>query len=135
MKRSLITTFVIGVAVAIVVGVLHATKAIAGFETTVAQLVSNYAGATSVVGEKWQYVLVLVTALGVAWLSLRNLPRLRSYPLFGFLLIELLVLSWVCSLYRIFFQPVPSILAVALAVAAAEGWTAFLQRDRSYLVW
>jgi class 3 adenylate cyclase len=135
MKRSLVTTLVIGVAVAIVVGVLHATKAIAGFETAVAQLLSDYAGATRVVGEKWQYVFVLVTAVGVAWLSLRNLPRLRSYPLFGFLLIELLVLSWVCSLYRIFFQPVPCILAVALAVAAAEGWTAFLQRDRSYLVW
>ena len=134
MKRSLITTLVIGVVVAIVVGALHATKAIAGFETAVAQLVSDYAGATRVVGEKWQYVFVLVTAVGVAWLSLRNLPRLRSYSLFGFLLIELLVLSWVCSLYRIFFQPVPCVFAVALAVAAAEGWTAFLQRDRSHLV-
>ena len=135
MKRSLVTTLVIGVAVAIVVGVLHATKAIAGFETGVTQLVSDYASATRVVGEKWQYVLVFVTAIGVAWLSLKNLPRLRSYRLFGFLLIELLVLSWVCSLYRVFFQPVPCIFAVALAVAAAEGWTAFLQRDRSYLVW
>ena len=135
MKRSLVTTLVIGVAVTIVVGVLHATKALAGFEAGVARLVSDYAGATRVVGEKWQYVFVLVTAVGVAWLSLRNLPRLRSYPLFGFLLIELLVLSWVCSLYRVFFQPVPCIFAVALAVAAAEGWTAFLQRDRSYLVW
>ena len=62
MKRSLITTLVIGVAVAIVVGVLHATKAIAGFEAVVAQLVSDYAGATRVVGEKWQYVFVLLTA-------------------------------------------------------------------------
>jgi class 3 adenylate cyclase len=134
MKRSLITTLVIGVAVAIVVGVLHATKAIAGFETAAAQLVSDYAGATRVVGEKWQYVFVLMTAVGVAWLSLGNLPRLRSYLLFGFLLIELLVLSWVFSLYRIFFQPVPCIFAVALAVAAAEGWIAFLQRDRSHLL-
>src|SRR6266446_8493204 len=134
MKRSLIPTLVIGFVVAIVVGALHATKAIAGFETAVAQLVSDYAGARKVVGEKWQYVSVLVTAVGAAWLGLRNLPRLRSYPLFGFLLIELLVLSWVCSLYRIFFQPVPCIFAVALAVAAAEGWTAFLQRDRSHLV-
>src|SRR4029453_17585213 len=135
MKRSLVTTLVIGVAVAIVVEVLHATKAIAGFETGITQLVSDYAGATRIVGEKWQYVLVLVTAIGVAWLSLRNLPRLRSYPLFGLLVIELLVLSWVCSLYRIFFQPVPCIFAAVLAVAAAEGWTAFLQRDRTYLVW
>ncbi len=135
MKRSLVTTLVIGFAAAIVVGVLHATRTIAGFEAGVAQLVADYPGATRVVGEKWQYVFVLVTAIGVAWLGLRNLPRSRSYSLFGFLLIELLVLSWVCSLYRVFFQPVPCIFAIALAVAAAEGWTAFLQRDRSYLVW
>src|SRR4029450_4796120 len=116
MKRSLVTTLVIGVAVAIVAGVLHATKAIAGFEAGVTQLVSDYAGATRIVGEKWQYVLVFVTAIGVPWLRLRTLPRLRSYPLFGLLVIELLVLSWVCSLYRVFFQPVPCIFAVALAV-------------------
>jgi class 3 adenylate cyclase len=137
MKRSLVTTLVTGVAVAIVVGVLHATKAIAGFETAVAQLVSDYAGATRVVGEKWQYFFVLLIAAGAAWVSLRNpapAGRLRNYLLFGFLLVELLVLSWVCSLYRVFFQPVPCIFAVALAVVAAEGWTAFLRRDRSHLV-
>src|SRR4030095_3423025 len=135
MKRSLVTTLVIGVAVTIVVGVLHATKTIAGFEAGIARLVSDYAGATRIVGEKWQYVFVLATAIGVAWLTLRNLPRPRSYALFGALMIELLALSWVCSLYRIFFQPVPCIFAVVLAVAAAEGWNAFLQRDRTYLVW
>ena len=43
-----------------------------------AQLVSDYAGATRVVGEKWQYVFVLLIALGVAWLSLSNVPRWRS---------------------------------------------------------
>jgi class 3 adenylate cyclase len=138
MKRSLVTTLVIGVVVAVTVGVLHATKAVAGFETGVARLVSDYASATRIVGEKWQYVLVFLTAVGVAWLSLRNPAppgRLRNYLLFGSLLVELLVLSWVYSLYRIFFQPVPCILAVALAGAAVEGWTAFLKRDRSYLVW
>ena len=137
MKRSLTTTLVIGVAVAIVVGLLHATKVIAGFEAGVGHLVSDYAGATRVVGEKWQYVFVLLIAAGVAWLSLKNPPaagRSRNYLLFGLLLVELLVLSWVCSLYRVFFQPVPCIFAVALSVAFVEGWTAFLRRDRSHLV-
>jgi class 3 adenylate cyclase len=137
MKRLLITTLVIGVVVAIVVGALHTTKAVAGFEVGIAQLVSDYARATRVVGEKWQYFFVLLLAAGVAWLSLRNpsaAGRLRNYLLFGFLLVELLVLSWVCSLYRVFFQPVSCIFAVALAVAATEGWTAFLRRDRSHLV-
>ena len=137
MKRSLITTLVIAIAVAIVVGILHATKAIAGFEAGVAQLVSDYAGATRVVGEKWQYVFVLLIAAGVTWISLTNPPpagRLRNYLLFGCFLVQLLVLSWVCSLYRVFFQPVPCIFAVALAVAFVEAWTVFLQRDRSHLV-
>ena len=137
MKRSLITTLVIGVAVAIVVGILHATKAIAGLEAGIGQLVSDYAGATRVVGKKWHYVFVLLIAAGVAWLSLKNPPpagRLRNYLLFGSLLVELLVLSWVCSLYRVFFQPVPCIFAVALAVAFTEGWMVFLQRDRSHLM-
>src|SRR6266542_4363613 len=89
MKRSLVTTLVIGFVVAIVVGVLHATKAVAGFETGVARLVSDYAGAMRIVGEKWQYVFVLLTAVGVVWLSLRNpapAGRLRNYLLFGALL-------------------------------------------------
>ena len=48
MKRSLITTLVIGVVVTTVVGALHATKVIVGFEAAIAQLVSDYARATRV---------------------------------------------------------------------------------------
>jgi adenylate cyclase len=134
MKRLLITTLIIAVAVAFAVGALHASKAIAGIEAIAAQLVSDYAGATKIVSEKWQYVFVLLVALAVAWLSLSILPRWRSRLLVGLLLVELFVLSWVCSLYRIFFQPIPSVLALAFALAVAEGWSAFLRRDRSYLV-
>src|SRR5262245_6329031 len=134
MKPSLITTLIIGVAVAVVVGALHATKAIAGFEAIVAQLVSDYAGATKVVGEKWQYALVLVLALGVAWLGLSSVPRWRAWLLTGLLLLELLGLAGVCSLYRVFFQPAPSVLALVFALLAAEGWSAFLRRNRSHLI-
>ena len=38
MKRSVITTLIIGVAVALVVGALHATKFVAAFENAAAQL-------------------------------------------------------------------------------------------------
>ncbi|PYJ72864.1 MAG: hypothetical protein DME75_03305, partial [Verrucomicrobia bacterium] len=64
MKRSLITTGIIGVVVAIIVGALHVSRLMLGFETALAELVSRYAGATRVVGEKWQYVFVLLLALG-----------------------------------------------------------------------
>lgn len=133
MKRSLITTLIIGIAAAVLVSVLHASKLMQTLETSVGMLASNYAGATRVVGEKWQYVFVLLLALGAAWLGLSSASRNRARLLAGFVLIELLGLSWVCSLYRVYFQPLPSIFAVVLALIAAEGWTLFLRRDRRYL--
>ena len=134
MKRLAITTLVIGVAVAIVVGALHATKSLAGFENATAQLVADYAGATRVVADKWQYIFVLLIALGVAWLILSKVPRWHSRLLLGLLLVELFCLAWVCSLYRVFFQPAPSVLALLMAFLAGEGWSAFLRRNRSHLI-
>src|SRR5436189_5052757 len=134
MKRLLITTLVIGVAVASVVGGLHAGKALAGVENAGARLVSDYGGATRIVSDKAQYVFVLLIPLVVAWLSLSIVPRWRSRILIGLLLVELFVLSWVCSLYRVFFQPIPSVLALVFAFAVAEGWSAFLRRNCSHLV-
>jgi class 3 adenylate cyclase len=134
MKRLLITTLVIGVVVAFAVGALHASKSLAGIENAGARLVSDYGGATRIVSERWQYVFILLIALAVAWLSLSILPRWRSRLLVGLLLVELFTLSWVCSLYRVFFQPIPSVLALVLAFVLAEGWSAFLRRDRSHLV-
>ena len=134
MKRLLITTLIIGVAVAFGVGALHATKAVTGLEAVAAQLVSDYANATRIVSEKWQYVFVLLIALGAAWLTLSSVPRWRSRALLGLFLVEVFALSWVCSLYRTFFQPIPSVLALVFALAIAEAWSAFLRRDRSHLV-
>src|SRR6266498_1671918 len=134
MKRLLITTLVIGVAVAFAVGGLHASKALAGVENAGARLVSDYGGATRIVSDNAQYVFVLLISLVVAWLSLSILPRWRSRLLVGLMVVELFGLSWVCSLYRIFFQPIPSVLALAFALAIAEGWSAFLRRDLSHLV-
>src|SRR6058998_125945 len=134
MKRLSITTLIIGAAVVFSVGALHITKSLARLETAAAQLVSVYAGATRIVSEKWQYLFVLLAALIVAWLSVSIAPRWRSRLLLGLFLVELFVLSWVCSLYQIFFQPIPSILALVFALAIAEGWSAFLRRGRSHLV-
>src|SRR5438034_1534625 len=126
MKRLLITTLVIGVAVASVVGGLHAGKALAGVENAGARFVSDYGGATRIVSDKAQYVFVLLIPLVVAWLSLSILPRWRSRLLVGLLLVELFAPSWACSLYRGFFQPIPSLLALAFAFAVTEGLSAFV---------
>src|SRR5206468_10250536 len=128
------TTLIIGVAVAVAVGALHVTKFMAGFEAAAARLVTDYASATRIVGEKWQYVFVLLIALGVAWLRLSNVPRRHSRLLICLLLIELVGRSWVCSLYKIFFQPAPAVLVLLFAWATAEGWSAFVLRERSHLV-
>ena len=134
MKRLVITTLVIGVAVAVGVGALHTTKIMAGLEAVAARLVSDYAEAARIISEKWQYVFVLLIALAVSWLTLSNVPRWRTRLLLGLFLVELFLLSWVCSLYRIFFQPIPSVVALVFAWVIAEGWSAFLRRDRSYLL-
>src|SRR5207244_11369583 len=99
-----------GVAVALGVGALQASKTIAGFEALGSQLVSDYAAATRIVGEKWQYVFVLLIALGVSWLSLSIVPRWRSRLLLGLMVVELFGLSWVCSLYGIFLLSILSVL-------------------------
>src|SRR5436190_22022392 len=132
MKRSLVTTVIVGVAVAGIVCALHANGLILRFERAAIARISDYAGATRVVSEKWQYVFVPLLALGVAWLVLTSVSRRGMRWLFLVLLIELLGLSWVCSLYRIFFQPLPSIFAVVLAWLVAEGWVFLFRRHRSH---
>ena len=85
-------------------------------------------GATRVVGEKWQYVFVLLIAARCCLAQPeKSRPRDGRETIYCSALcwLSLLVLSWVCSLYRVFFQPVPCIFAVALAVAFVEGWTLF----------
>src|SRR6266478_5275994 len=126
MKRSLVTTLIIGFSVAGIISALHASGLIARLEWAVTGLFSNYAGATRVVSEKWQPGIVLPLSLGVAWLTLSS-PRRRIRLLVLFLLIELLGLSWVCSLYRIFFQPLSSILVVFITWLVAEVWIVFLR--------
>jgi class 3 adenylate cyclase len=134
MKRSLLTVLIIGGVVAAIVSALHATGLLLSIETAVAGLVSDYASATRIVSEKWQYVFVSLLAFGVAWLSLNGVPRIGARLLIVSLVIELFGLSWVCSLYHVFFQPMPAVFAVAFAFIATEGWSAFLRRDHSHLV-
>jgi class 3 adenylate cyclase len=50
------------------------------------------------------------------------------------LLVELFGLAWVCSLYRVFFNPAPSVLGLVFALFAAEACSVFLRRNRSHLI-
>jgi adenylate cyclase len=133
MRRSVVISVTIALIAAAIVIVLHVTGLLQRLELAVAGYFSNPQTATRSVGEKWQYILVLLSSLGVAWMTLMTASRRRTAWLVLILLVEFVGLSWVCSLYHTFFQPLPSIAAVALAFGFAQGWIFISTRTRAYL--
>jgi adenylate cyclase len=131
MKRPLIATLIIGIVVIVGVRALHFSQALVQFEDRIVQNLSSYAAATHVVGKLWQYVILAVLSFGVAALTLTSLRRGRIALIAIGLLIELAAVSWIFSLYHVFFQPLPSMFAVALAFIVADRFTAITQRGRS----
>ncbi|MFN2541864.1 MAG: adenylate/guanylate cyclase domain-containing protein [Chthoniobacterales bacterium] len=133
MKRPLLGTLIIGFVVAASIGVLHGMGMLLGIERPIADLVSRQTTITRVAIVFWQYLLVTVFSFGVAAFTLTSVGRARSAWLALALLIELVVLTWVCSLYGVLLQPLPSILAVALALIAAESTITLSTRTRAGL--
>jgi adenylate cyclase len=130
MKHSLLATLIVGIFVVLVVAGLQLSPQVVQFESRAADYVSSYAAATHVVPKQWQYVFMAVAAFGVAALTVTSMRRGRiGIVAIGFVL-ELAAVSWVCSLYRVFFQPLPSMLAVALAYIVADRYAAIAQRGR-----
>ena len=133
MKRSLVLTLAIGVIVAGIIIALHATGVLARFELGFARLVSRHGINPGVLGIRGQCILVLLLALGVAWMTLTTPRRSRMAWLVLILLVELAGVAWVCALYHRSFQPLPSLGAVALAFLVAESWVLLSTRTRSHL--
>jgi adenylate cyclase len=133
MKRSLLVSLIMGGIVAAVVAGLHASGLLLRFELAAAEYVSHYRNASRIVPNKWQYVLVGFLAIGIAWITLTTARRGRIGWLVLILVAELIGLSWVCSLYHTFFQPLPSIAAVTAAFVVAHGWIFFSTRTRAHL--
>jgi len=133
MKRPLVAALIIGFLVAGIIGALHASGLLLRLELVTAELAPHYRTTTRLVAGKWQYVFIVILSLGVAGLTLTSSRRGRVGWLVLALVIELLGLCWICSLYRTFFQPLPSILAVVLAFVVAERFVAISRRGRSNL--
>jgi class 3 adenylate cyclase len=133
MKRPLLPALIIGlIAGAIVMG-LHRSGVLLRPELAITDLLSRQAVATRLVGEKWQYVFVFVLALGVAWMTFMTSNRARLGGIVAILLVELLGVAWVCSLYQVLFQPLPSVIGAALGFLMPIGFlelTAFAKRRR-----
>src|SRR5881397_989210 len=115
MKRSLAATLIIGFTVAALVGALHATGLLLRLELPVQHLVSHYRTITRLVAGPWQYLVIALLSLGVAGLTLMTSRRGRLGWLVLALFVELVGLCWICALYHVFFQPLPSIFVVVLA--------------------
>jgi adenylate cyclase len=133
MKRSLVATFTIGILVAAVVLALHATGLLTRLEAVVATLLSHRRTVPEGLGNIWQYILVPLLAVGVAWMTVSSVQRARVAWLVLILLVELAGMAWVCTLYHTFFQPLPTMLAVALSFLAAQSWVLLATRTRSHL--
>jgi adenylate cyclase len=131
MNRPLIGTLIVGIFVLIVVAALQLVPQVTQFESQVADFISPYAAATHIVPKPWQYVFMSILSFGVAALTMTSLRRGRIGLLVIGLLIELAAISWICGLYRVFFQPFPSMLAVVLAFVIADRYTAIAQRGRA----
>jgi class 3 adenylate cyclase len=133
MKRPFKVTLIIGSAVAVVIGVLHATGLLVRLERPIAEMISRHGATASLMSNIWQYLLVALLSFGVAGFALTTSRRGRAAALVLVLLIELLAFFWICLLYRVFFQPLPSIFAVVLAFVAGERFVAITSRSRSAL--
>jgi class 3 adenylate cyclase len=114
-----------------VVSALQLSPAVVRFESRAAEYISSYAAATHVVPKQWQYVFMSFLSFGVAALTVTSLRRSRIGLIALGLIIELAAVSWICSLYKVFFQPFPSMFAVAFAFVIADRYTAISQRGRA----
>lgn len=131
MKHALLATLIVGIFVVLAVAGLQLSPQVAQFESHAADYISSYAAATQVVPKQWQYVFMSILGFGVAALTVTSLRRARIGLLVIGLMIELVAVAWICGLYRVFFQPFPSMVAALLAFVVADRYTAIAQRGRA----
>lgn len=131
MKRPFLAALVIGILVGGTITALQITDVLARIEIPVREFVTQHVTINKSLGATWQYVLLSILSLGVAWMTLTTSRRGRLGWLVLALLIELAGFTWVCSLYHVFFQPLPSMLAVILSFVVSERFFAIYRHSRS----
>jgi adenylate cyclase len=131
MKRSLITAVIIAIVVGAVAIISHATGWFAAIDMPLKNWLQKLNGPSRDLSKIWHHNLIMLLGLGTAWMTLTSSRRHGIAILVLALILELLTLTWVCSLYRVFFAPLPAILAVALSYGAALGYLAFAGRKRA----
>ncbi len=131
MKRSLISAVIIAVAVGAIAIISHATGWFAAMDLPLKNWLQKLNGPSHDLGKIWQHNLIVLLGLATAWITIISARRHRIVILVIAIIVELLALSWVLSLFHIFFAPLPSILAVVLSFGAAWAYLAFAGRKRA----
>jgi adenylate cyclase len=131
MKRPTLATLIVGIFVFVVVNALQLSGPLLRLETKAVEFISSYRAASEVVASKWQYLFVAIASFVVAWLTLASARRGRMGLIVVALLIELAALGWICGLYHVFFQPLPSMLAVVLTYVIGSGYATVALRGRT----
>ncbi|HEV3409697.1 MAG TPA: hypothetical protein VG095_05360 [Chthoniobacterales bacterium] len=131
MKRSSLAALIIGVLASVIVIALHATRVTLPLEQVLANLLTGGGLVTGAIGIVLQYLLVVLLSLGTAWIFVKSARRKWLWIPVAILLLELIAFAWIGQLFGMFFQPLPSIVAVGLSAALATGYAAFSRRNRS----
>jgi len=131
MKRHIVAALVIGLIVSGLIIGLEIAGLLAGADQAVADLFPETAKRLMpAVG----YGLVVIVAMGVAFLMLSISRRTRTLLIVAILVVELLGVAWICSLYKLEFQPLPAIAAATLGFLGAIAFVwfaAYLEERRS----
>jgi adenylate cyclase len=130
MKRSLITAGSIAIGVAAVAIISHATGWFAAIDLPLKNWLQKLNGPSHDLSKIWQANLIVLLGVATAWITITRARRHGIAKLVLAVIAELLALTWVLSLFHIFFAPLPSIVAVALSFGAAWGYLAYAGRKR-----
>jgi adenylate cyclase len=130
-KRPYLTALVIGILVAGAIAALQITEVLARIEIPVREIIARHSTINRSLGATWQYALMSILAVGAAWMTLTTSRRGRLGWLVLALVIELAGFAWVCSLYHVFFQPLPSIFALVVSFVVTERFFSIYRHSRS----
>lgn len=131
MKRSLLSALILCVIVSAIVIVLHMHGWLMRAEVFAMSLLSSRVPATTYIGERIQFPLVVLLSFGVVFATLATTRRQHLRWVLLALALELIAATWVGSLYHLSFQPLLALLAVVLGFLAATALAALGARTPS----
>lgn len=131
MKRSLLFALIIAVAAVAITSISHASGWLAGIEFPLKNWIAKLNGPARDLPNIWQYTLVTLLGFATAWITITTARRYGMALLIIAVIAELLTLTWVLSLYHVFFTPAPGILAAVLSYVGALVYLAITGRKRA----